>query len=88
MVLKMLAAALAVSGAIWIAAPAPASAAPTQDGISTAAQTDLSAQRRHRRYRAVRTYRAPAYYGYYGPTYYDRPYYRPAPMPFGFGGWW
>jgi hypothetical protein len=87
--MKILAAALAVTGAVWFTAPAPANAAPRLDGIQTATQTDLSAARRHRRhYRVPRVYRAPAYYGYYGPTYYDRPYYRPAPLWFGLGGWW
>lgn len=87
---KMLCAALAVAGAVWIAAPAQA--APQQfDGIKQATQTDLSAHRsryRHSHRRAVRVYTAPRYYGYYGPTYYERPYYRPAPLFFGLGGWW
>ena len=35
-----------------------------------------------------RTYPAPSYYGYYGPTYYERPYSRPATVTLGLGGWW
>ena len=87
---KILFAAFAVAGAVWIAAPAQA--APQKlDGINQATQTDLSAHRsryRHSHRRAVRVYTAPRYYGYYGPTYYERPYYRPAPLFFGLGGWW
>jgi len=89
--MKVLAAALAVAGAVWFTAPAPANAATARDGIMNATQTDLSAARRHyryRHYRAVRVYTAPRYYGYYGPTYYERPYYRPAPLFFGIGGFW
>ena len=95
---KILAAALAIAGTVIFTAPMAANAAPRADGIANTTQTDLSAARKHvrktarrvvrRHYRAVRTYRAPAYYGYYGPTYYDRPYYRPAPLGFGIGGWW
>ena len=89
--MKVLAVALAVSGAAWLATLAPANAAPRLDGIQTTTQTDLSAARRHYRrvYRArVYTYPAPYPYGYYGPTYYDRPYSRPAPFFFGLGGRW
>ncbi|MEI9804269.1 MAG: hypothetical protein WDN48_07060 [Pseudolabrys sp.] len=84
---KILAAALAIVGAVWFAAPAPASAATVQDGIANTTQTGLSAARRHRR-AVVRRYEAPRYYGYYGPTYYERPYARPAPLFFGIGGYW
>jgi hypothetical protein len=90
--MKVLAAALAVAGAVWFTAPAPANAATARDGITNATQTDLSAARRHyrRAYRGVRvyTYPAPYPYGYYGRTYYERPYYRPAPLFFGLGGYW
>jgi hypothetical protein len=86
----MLCAALAVAGAVWIAAPAQA--APQQfDGIKQSTQTDLSAHRsryRHTHRRAVRYYDAPRYNGYYGPTYYTRPYSPPPPVFFGFGGRW
>ena len=87
---KFLAAALAVAGAVWLAMPAPANAATSQSGISNAEQTDLSAARRHRRSVRVYTYpySRPYPYGYYGPTYYDRPYSRPAPLFFGIGGHW
>ena len=85
-----LAAALAVAGVFWLTAQAPATAARHTDAVANAVQTDMSAHRRRYRHshRAVRVYRAPAYYGYYGPTYYERPYYRPAPMWFGARGWW
>ncbi len=94
---KVLAAALAIVGAVWFTAQAPANAAPRNDAITTATQTDLSARRIYRRYyrrhyRAVRVYSYPYSrpypYGYYGPTYYDRPYRRPAPFFFGLGGHW
>jgi hypothetical protein len=87
---KVLAAALALAGAVWLTAPA--NAAPRSNGIANAAQIDLSAARRHyRHYYRPRgyAYPGPTPYGYYGPTYYERPYYRPSPFPFiGFGGWW
>ncbi len=89
--MKILAAALVVTGAAWLTTTAPANAATPLEGITNATQTDLSAQRRHRRYRArVYTYPyvSPYPYGYYGRTYYDRPYYRPAPLFFGLGGHW
>jgi hypothetical protein len=91
--LKILTAALVLGGAVLLTAPAPASAASRHDGITTAAQTDLSAARRHRRYRAARVYTYPTYggvypYGYYGPTYYERPYARPTPLFLGVGGYW
>ena len=88
---KLLAAALTVAGAIWFTAPAPANAAARTDGIANTTQTDLSAHRRsyrHSHRRVVRYYTPPRYYGYYGPTYYERPYYRPAPLWFGLGGHW
>jgi hypothetical protein len=43
---------------------------------------------RHHRRTVVRTYSAPTYYGYYGPTYYERPYSRPPGVVLGIGGWW
>jgi hypothetical protein len=95
--MKILAAALVVTGAVWLTASTPANAAPRLDGIQTTTQTDLSAQRRHdRNYRNYRNYRnrgARVYsypgrtpHGYYGPTYYQQPYARPAPFFFGLGG--
>jgi hypothetical protein len=90
--IKGLTIALATAGVVCLAVPA-ANAAPQQDGLTQ----DLSAQtvvvktkkrHRHRHRTVVRTYPAPSYYGYYGPTYYERPYARPAPLVFGFGGWW
>ena len=89
--LKTLTVALAIGGAVWFTAPAPANAATPVEGITNATQTDLSAARRHRRvYRGARvyTYPGPTPYGYYGPTYYERPYSRPAPFFFGLGGHW
>ena len=84
--------ALATAGVVCLAVPA-ANAAPQQDGLTQ----DLSAQttvvvkkkRHNRRGRTVvRTYEAPRYYGYYGPTYYERPYSRPPGVVLGVGGWW
>lgn len=91
--MKVLAAVLAVAGAVWFTASAPANAAPRLDGIANATQIDLSAHRRsyrhsHRRVVRVYTYPGRTPYGYYGPTYYERPYYRPAPFFFGLGGHW
>ena len=82
-------AALAFAGAVWMTAPADA-APRSHDGITKASTVDLAAKRKHRRHSrvVVRTYEAPRYYGYYGPTYYERPYRRPAPVWFGIGGWW
>lgn len=86
-----------VTGALALATlclPATAASPSRDEGVSNsnlqiAATEDVSARRRsNRRYRAVRVYRAPTYYGYYGPSYYDRPYSRPAPLWFGLGGWW
>ena len=91
---KLFVSALALAGAFWLITPALADAAPRPDGVREAAQTtDLSAHRRRYRHshrRAVRVYRypAPVPYGYYGPTYYERPYRSPAPLFFGFGGRW
>lgn len=88
---KALTAALVLAGAVWLTAPAPAVAAQSQDGISNAVQIDMSAHKRRYRHshrRVMRVYPAPTYYGYYGPTYYERPYRRPAPMFFGLGGHW
>ncbi|MFN3658362.1 MAG: hypothetical protein ACK4UO_14010 [Pseudolabrys sp.] len=87
---KLLFAALAFAGTVWLTAPADA-APRAQDGIANATVTDLSAHRRRYRHthrRVVRHYYAPRYYGYYGPTYYERPYRRPAPLWFGIGGHW
>lgn len=93
--MKALTLALATAGAVYLAAPA-ANAAPRVDGITQ----DLSAQttvrtkttvRKHGRTRTTvrtRTYEAPRYYGYYGPTYYERPYSRPPALMLGIGGWW
>jgi hypothetical protein len=92
--LKILTAVLALGGAILLTAPAPASAASSHDGIIKAVQTDLSAAAKHRRrHVSARVYTYPTSggvypYGYYGPTYYERPYSRPAPLFFGFGGGW
>ena len=97
--LKTFAGALAVAGAVLFVAPAT-QAAPL-DGVSALTQ-DLSAKkavkkkvvvkkRGHMRSHTVvrtRTYEAPKYYGYYGPTYYERPYSRPNTVVFGLGGWW
>jgi hypothetical protein len=86
-----------VVGALALAAfcsPVTAASSSRDNGVSNsnvqiAATEDISARRRVvRRYRAVRVYRAPVYYGYYGPTYYERPYSRPVPLWFGLGGWW
>jgi hypothetical protein len=91
--IKGLTIALATAGVVCLAVPA-ANAAPQQDGLTQ----DLSAQttvvvktkkkRHHHRRTVVRTYAAPTYYGYYGPTYYERPYSRPPGVVFGIGGWW
>lgn len=89
-----------VAGALALAAfclPATAASSSPDNGVTngtvqTAATEDVSARTRRRtvrRYRAVRVYPAPThYYGYYGPRYYERPYYRPAPLFFGLGGYW
>jgi hypothetical protein len=89
--MKAMTIALATAGVAFLAVPA-ANAAPQQEGLTQ----DLSAQtvvvkkkRRHHRNRVVvRTYEAPRYYGYYGPTYYERPYSRPPGVVLGIGGWW
>jgi len=88
---KIFAGALVATAAVWFAVPAPANAAPRTDGIQTTTTTDMSAHRtryRHTHRRAVRYYTAPRYNGYYGPTYYTRPYSPPPPVFFGFGGRW
>ena len=82
---KVFAIALATAGVLYLAAPA--SAAPRGEGLTQ----DFSAAKKvvvvkHKR--VVRHYEAPKYYAYYGPTYYERPYARPAPLVFGIGGWW
>jgi hypothetical protein len=97
--LKTFAGALAVAGAAFFVAPSAQAA--SIDGVSALTQ-ELSAQttvrtrtvvrkRGNVRTRTVvrsRTYPAPTYYGYYGPTYYERPYVRPPTVTFGLGGWW
>ena len=97
--LKTFAGALAVTGAVLFMAPSAQAA--SLDGVSALTQ-ELSAQtvvrkkvvvkkRGNVRSRTVvrtRTYDPPKYYGYYGPTYYERPYRRPAAVTFGIGGWW
>jgi hypothetical protein len=85
--MKVLAASLAVAG-VMIAAQPAAQAAVHVDGVTkNQAVTDDMSARRYRR-AVVRRYEAPRYYGYYGPTYYERPYARPSPVWFGLGGWW
>ncbi len=97
--LKSLAGALAVTGAVLFVAPSAQAA--SLDGVSALTQ-ELSAQTvvrkkvvvkkkgnvRTRTVVRTRTYDAPKYYGYYGPTYYERPYSRPNTVVFGLGGWW
>ena len=97
--LKTFAGALAVAGAVLLVAPSAQAA--SADGASTLIQ-ELSAQTvvkkkvvvrkngnvRSRTVVRTRTYPAPTYYGYYGPTYYERPYQRPATVTLGIGGWW
>jgi hypothetical protein len=89
--LKALMVALATAGVISLAMPA-ANAAPRQDGLTQdlSAQTVVVKTKKHRHHRrtVVRTYEAPRYYGYYGPTHYDRPYRRPPGVVLGIGGWW
>jgi hypothetical protein len=90
--IKGFAIALATAGIVCLAVPA-ANAAPRQDGLTQ----DLSAQttvvvktkkKLHHRRHVVRHYDPPRYYGYYGPTYYERPYSRPPSVVLGIGGWW
>ena len=96
--MKSVAGALAVAGAVLFVAPSAQAA--SVDGASTLTQ-ELSAQTvttrtvvrkngntRVRTTTRSRTYPAPSYYGYYGPTYYERPYSRPATVTLGLGGWW
>ena len=91
---KIFAIALATAGVLYIAAPA--SAAPraeglTQDFSAATVKKVVVKKRGHttvRRTTVVRHYDAPKYYGYYGPTYYERPYSRPPAVAFGVGGWW
>jgi hypothetical protein len=94
--MKALTVALATASVLFIAAPS-ASAAPRLDGLtqdfSAATVKKTTVVRRGngttvRRTVVRRTYSAPTYYGYYGPTYYERPYVRPAPVVFSVGGWW
>lgn len=97
--MSKLLAAVAVIGVVGLGASiAPANATQANNnGISnggtqlTVLTDDLSAARRQRRY--VRRhysypYASPYPYGYYGPTYYSRPYQRPAPLWLGIGGHW
>ena len=84
--------ALATAGVVCLAVPA-ANAAPRQDGLTQdlSAQTTVVVKKKrhhHRNRTVVRTYEAPRYYGYYGPTYYERPYQRPPSVVLGIGGWW
>ena len=96
--LKTFAGALAVTGAVLFVAPSAQAA--SVDGVSALTQ-ELSAQTvttrtvvrkkgkvRSRTVVRTRTYEAPRYYGYYGPTYYERPYSRPPSVTLGIGGWW
>jgi hypothetical protein len=97
--LKTFAGALAVTGAVLFVAPSAQAA--SLDGVSALTQ-ELSAQTvvrtkttvkkkgkvKSRTVVRTRTYPAPKYYGYYGPTYYERPYHRPNTVVFGLGGWW
>ena len=94
--MKVLTIALATAGAVYLAAPA-ANAAPRVDGITQdfsaqTVRTKTTVRKRGnttvRSTTRVRTYPAPTYYGYYGPTYYERPYSRPPALVLGFGGWW
>jgi len=89
---------LAAAGALFLAAPPSAQAAPraaaqagmTQDFSAVVVRSKTVVRRRGavRTRTVVRTYPAPKYYGYYGPTVYERPYARPRPVVFGVGGWW
>ena len=97
--MKTFAGALAVAGAVLFVAPSAQAA--SVDGATTLTQ-ELSAQTvvkkkvvvkkngntRVKTVTRTRTYAAPTYYGYYGPTYYERPYSRPATVTLGIGGWW
>ena len=97
--LKIFAGALAVTGAVLFVAPS--AQAVSLDSMSALTQ-ELSAQTvvkkkvvvkkkgnvRTRTVVRTRTYPAPTYYGYYGRTYYERPYSRPATVTLGIGGWW
>ena len=97
--LKTFAGALAVTGAVLFVAPSAQAA--SLDGVSALTQ-ELSAQTvvkkkvvvkkngnvKSRTVVRTRTYDPPKYYGYYGPTYYERPYSRPAAVTLGIGGWW
>jgi hypothetical protein len=94
--MKALTVALATAGVLFVAVPS-ASAAPRLEGItqdlSAATVKKTTVVRRNngttvRRTVVRRSYSAPTYYGYYGPTYYERPYVRPAPVVFSIGGWW
>jgi hypothetical protein len=88
---------LTAAGALFLAAPPAAQAAPraeakaamTQDFSAVVVRKRVVVRSNGVRSRTVvRRYPAPSYYGYYGPTYYERPYARPAPVVFRVGGWW
>jgi hypothetical protein len=99
--LKTFAGALVIAGAM-LAVPSAVQAAPCVDRVAAATTQELSAQTvvkkkvvvkkkgavRSRTVVRTRTYDPPKYYGYYGPTYYERPYSRPNTVVFGLGGWW
>ena len=99
--LKTFAGALVIAGAMF-AVPSAVQAAPCVDRVAAVTTQELSAQTtvrtrtvvrkkgkvRSRTVVRTRTYDPPKYYGYYGPTYYERPYRRPATVTLGIGGWW
>jgi hypothetical protein len=93
--MKALTVALATAGALYVATPANAALrleGLTQDFSAATVKKTVVVKRNNgttvRRTTVRRTYAAPTYYGYYGPTYYERPYVRPAPVVIGIGGWW
>jgi len=88
---------LAAAGALFLTAQPSAQAAPraeaqsavTQDFSAVVVKKKVVVRSNGMRTRTVvRTYPAPSYYGYYGPTVYERPYVRPRPVVIGVGGWW
>ncbi|MBV9347987.1 MAG: hypothetical protein JOZ70_01590 [Pseudolabrys sp.] len=96
--LKAIAIASVAAGAFWLV-QAPATAATIESGVKNdtavklAVTEDVSARRKRRVVRVVRsgpryTYPGPTPYGYYGPVYYERPYARPSPFLFGFPSYW
>jgi hypothetical protein len=93
--MKALTVALATAGALYVATPANAALrleGLTHDFSAATVKKTVVVKRNNgttvRRTTVRRTYAAPTYYGYYGPTYYERPYVRPAPVVIGIGGWW